>query len=95
MPNIGWPELMIIAAVFAVIVSMIGVRAGGRRWVWAFLGFFFSFLALFSVICYWMAATKGRSKDLWAVLGFFFPLIALIVLAVLPPETSAPAATGT
>jgi hypothetical protein len=46
MPNIGWPELLIIAVLFALIVSTIGARAGGRRWVWAVLGFFFPLIAL-------------------------------------------------
>jgi hypothetical protein len=34
MPNIGWPELLIVGVVFAIIAGTIAARSGSNLWPW-------------------------------------------------------------
>ncbi len=46
------------------------------------------FLLLPAIICAGLAPDRGRSGGLWFVLGLIFGWVALLVLAVVPAETS-------
>jgi hypothetical protein len=42
--------------------------------------------------CYTIAAKKGHNAVLFGILGFFFSIITLIVVLVIKPKASSPAA---